>query len=140
MKSLFFCCCIFLCTVSYAQSAADEQAIRNILDAQTQAWNKGDLEAFMKGYWKSDSLVFIGSKGLTYGYETVLNNYKKGYPTPEKMGELIFNIRQVTRLNDHYFVIGQWTIKRTGGDVSGHFSLIWKKIDGEWKIIADHSS
>lgn len=112
-----------------------------MLDRQTKDWNRGDIPAFMKGYWESDSLMFIGKNGVTYGYQTTLNNYKKNYPDATAMGQLQFQILQVKPLgNGHYFVLGKWMLKRTIGDLSGHYTLLFKKIKGEWVIVADHSS
>lgn len=125
---------------SFAQSG-DEASIRHILDSQTKAWNEGNLEKFMVGYWESDSLMFIGSSGVTYGWQKTLDNYKRGYPSRDAMGTLTFNILQVQRIaDDHFFVVGKWHLQRTAGDLKGHYTLIWKKIKGEWKIISDHSS
>ena len=131
-------CCLFF-TIS-AQTKP-EQAIRNILAQQTIAWNQGNLDAFMKGYWKSDSLVFVGKSGLTYGYRQTLNNYKKNYPDTAHMGKLQFDILAINRLADnYYFVIGKFMLQRSVGNVSGHFTLLVKKINGQWLIINDHSS
>lgn len=126
---------------AYAQTT-DEQAIMNILHTQSDAWNDGDLETYMKaGYWQNDSLLFIGSRGPTYGFENTLKNYKKGYPTAEKMGQLFFSELQLKPISeDHYFVVGKWMLKRKDGDLSGYFTLLFKKINGTWRIIADHSS
>ncbi len=108
---------------------------------QEVCWNKGDLACFMDVYWKSDSLKFIGSKGLAYGWKTTLENYKRSYPTAEAMGKLTFTNLHVEQLGDNYIsVIGRWYLSRSIGDVSGHYSLIWQKINGEWVIISDHSS
>ena len=140
MRKLFFCFLFFQLSFSFAQNK-DEQTIRNMLDRQTKDWNRGDISAFMKGYWESDSLMFIGKNGVTYGYQTTLNNYKKNYPDATAMGQLQFQILQVKSLgNDHYFVLGKWMLKRTIGDLSGHYTLLFKKIKGEWVIVADHSS
>lgn len=140
MRKLLFCFLFFQLTFSFAQSK-DEQTIRNMLDRQTNDWNRGDIPAFMKGYWESDSLMFIGKNGVTYGYQTTLNNYKKNYPDAIAMGQLEFQILQVKPLgNGHYFVLGKWMLKRTIGDLSGHYTLLFKKIKGEWVIVADHSS
>ena len=118
-----------------------EQAIRNTMADQEVAWNKGNLEAFMEGYWKSDSLRFIGSKGLTYGWQQTLDNYKKGYPDADAMGQLKFTILSVEQMADNCaFVVGKWQLARKKGDVSGHYTLLWKKIMGRWVIVADHSS
>lgn len=120
----------------------DEAQIRSILDAQTKAWNEGRIEQFMNGYWQSDSLLFIGSKGLTYGYNATLNNYRKNYPDRATMGELNFSQLRLQRIsNDAYFVTGSWKLTREQkGDIGGHFSLLWRKINGVWVIVADHSS
>ncbi|MBL0881828.1 MAG: nuclear transport factor 2 family protein [Chitinophagaceae bacterium] len=140
MRKLLFCCLFFQLTFSFAQNK-DEQNIRNMLDRQTKDWNRGDIPAFMKGYWENDSLMFIGKNGVTYGYQTTLNNYKKNYPDATAMGQLEFQILQVKPLgNAHYFVLGKWMLKRTIGDLSGHYTLLFKKIKGQWVIVADHSS
>jgi len=116
-------------------------AIRKVMQAQETAWNNGDLEAFMEGYWHADSLRFIGSKGLTYGWDATLANYKKGYPDRATMGKLQFTLISVEKLSGKAaFVIGKWHLKRDAGDLSGHFTLLWKKIKGKWVIVADHSS
>ena len=118
-----------------------EAAIRSLLDSQTIAWNNGDIEGFMKGYWKSDSLVFIGKSGVKYGYNTTLENYKKGYPDTASMGKLKFEILEMKRLSALYFhVVGKWHLQRTIGDVGGHFTLLLRKIKNRWYIISDHSS
>jgi uncharacterized protein (TIGR02246 family) len=119
----------------------DEKAIRDILAEQTTAWNKGNLEDFMKGYWNNDSLMFIGQNGVTYGYQNTLMNYKKNYSDADKMGTLTFDLVKVQRLSpEYYFVVGKWHLKRNAGDVGGHYNLLFRKIKGQWFIIADHSS
>jgi ketosteroid isomerase-like protein len=133
---------LLLCTAvfSHAQSK-DETEVRKILATQSAAWNNGDLEGFMKGYWKSDSMMFIGKSGINWGWEKTLESYKKGYPDTAAMGKLSFDIIVVKRLSFQYFyVVGKWMLKRTAGDLSGHFNLLFKKIKGQWFIIADHSS
>ena len=129
-------------TASAQRAARDEAAIRRVLTGQQAAWNRGDLEGFMAGYWRSDSLKFIGSRGLTYGWQQTLDNYRKGYPTREAMGTLTFTIISVEPLaRRSAFVIGKWHLGRPAeGDLSGHFTLLWKKIGGKWVIVADHSS
>lgn len=140
MALKLFCILLFISGSIFAQSA-DEKAIREILNEQTTAWNKGDLNEFMGGYWNNDSLTFVGKNGVTYGYANTLNNYKKNYDSPAKMGKLKFDILQVKQLSaDHYFVIGKWFLTRDAGDVGGHYTLIFRKISGSWKIINDHSS
>ena len=141
MKKLFFLLLLASAISSTAQTK-DEQTILSILDAQTKFWNTGDLENFMKGYWNNDSLMFIGKSGVTYGYKNTLENYKKGYPTRDAMGILKFNVLKVEKISaDAYFVVGKWHLTREKvGDVEGHYTLLFKKIKGEWLIVADHSS
>ena len=132
---------VFLFQQSLYAQHKDEQAIRQILTDQTTEWNKGNLEAFMKGYWKNDSLLFVGKTGPRYGFQTTLDNYHKGYPDTAAMGKLSFNIIQVKRLSpDYYFVLGKWMLKRSMGDLSGHYTLLFRKIAGQWKIVVDHNS
>jgi ketosteroid isomerase-like protein len=124
----------------YAQSK-DEQTIRNILAAQTKNWNKGNIEAFMQGYWHSDSLLFVGKNGPKYGFSTTLENYHKSYPDTTSMGKLSFEILKVEQLSpDRYFVLGKWMLKRSIGDLSGHYTLLFRKINHQWVIVVDHSS
>jgi ketosteroid isomerase-like protein len=115
--------------------------IQNILSNQTKSWNNGNLESFMSGYLESDSLVFIGKSGPTYGYANTLANYKKGYPDTSHMGKLNFDIISMKAINtNHYFVIGKWHLTRTVGNINGVFTLLFRKTKDGWKIIADHSS
>jgi hypothetical protein len=138
-SAIIFFLLIFSCT-SFAQNK-DEQTILNTLDQQKTAWNKGNLDAFMEPYWKSDSLMFIGKSGVTYGWQNTLNNYKKGYPDAAAMGQLNFEILHVKRLSVLYFsVVGKWSLIRTAGNLSGHFTLLFKKIGNKWLIVSDHSS
>lgn len=140
MKKLFLLALLFAATHSTAQTK-DEKQILSILEKQTQAWNCGDLNSFMSGYWKNDSLMFIGKSGVTYGWQNTLDNYKKGYPDTAAMGKLKFDILLVKRIStDHFFVIGKWFLNRSIGDVGGHFTLLFRKIKSKWVIVADHSS
>ena len=142
MRDLLLVTCLtcLLPFVSPGQSA-DEKAIRQLLDEQTIAWNRGNIDDFMKGYWENDSLMFIGKSGVTYGYQNTLNNYKKNYSNADQMGTLTFTLIKVERLSpDYYFVVGKWFLKRNAGDVGGHYNLLFRKIKGKWVIVADHSS
>jgi hypothetical protein len=122
-------------------SSQEEAIIKEKLQNQAKCWNHGDIECFMADYWQSEELLFIGKSGVTYGWENTLNNYKNRYPTRKEMGLLKFEILELNKLDhQHYFMVGKWNLEREVGDISGHFSLIWKKIDGDWVIIADHSS
>jgi hypothetical protein len=143
MNKLFFCFIFLVSFSAFSQFpfGRDEKKILQILEHQTVAWNRGDIENFMEGYWKSDSLMFIGKSGVTRGWQRTLDNYKKGYPDATAMGKLSFNIITVKKLSSkYYYVVGKWMLKRSIGDLSGHYDLLFKKIRGEWVIIADHSS
>ncbi len=140
MKKIGTLLAILIVQISFAQNS-DVTTIQSILDNQTKAWNNGDLDAFMVGYLNSDSLVFIGKSGPTYGYKNTLANYKKGYPDKSHMGNLHFDIVSIKPLNeDHYFVIGKWDLTRTVGNLNGIFTLVFRKTKEGWKIISDHSS
>ena len=129
---------IFSCSNNTEQE--DKDAIFSIMKIQEKAWSNNDLEGFMEGYWKNDSLKFYGSNGLTYGWQNTLDNYKKGYPTKDHSGPLNFTIDNISKIeNESYFVMGQYHLKRNVGDANGVFMIIFKKINGEWKIIADMS-
>jgi ketosteroid isomerase-like protein len=130
-----------LITTAIAQPSKDETAIRQIMANQVDEWNKGNIDAFMKGYWNNDSLVFIGRSGASYGYHQALGNYKKNYTGPDQMGKLFFDLLKVKRLSaDYYFVIGKWFLKRKAGDIGGIYTLLFRKINGQWRIVVDHTS
>jgi len=117
---------------------SEKNKIKTVMKMQEKAWNDGDIVKFMQGYWKSDSLKFVGSKGITYGWQTTLDNYKKSYPDTKTMGKLHFEIDLIEKLsNDTYYLIGRYSLKREKDEPSGFFNLIWRKIDGKWKIITD---
>jgi hypothetical protein len=118
----------------------DKKAILAIMDAQQIVWSKHDLEGFMEGYWKSDSLKFYGSNGVTYGWDKTLTNYKKRYPTPDHSGTLKFKINDITKIEkESYYVMGAYHLTRPVGNAKGVFMIIFRKIKGEWKIVADTS-
>jgi len=130
---------LFLYFSSFAQN--DEQAIRKLMDVQTNTWNAGNIDAFMETYWKSDSLLFVGASGPAYGWQTTLNNYHKRYPDTVAMGKLHFDLLQLNPMpGNYYFVLGKWHLQRTIGDIGGFFTLMFRKINGKWLIIADHTS
>lgn len=138
--SAFFLFIFFAATNSFAQNK-DEAAIREILSRQNMAWNRGNLDSFMIGYWNNDSLLFIGSSGPRYGYETTLNGYKRSYPDTAHMGYFTSTILSMKKLSDeYYFIVGKWELKRSVGNASGYYTLLFRKINGQWVIVADHSS
>jgi hypothetical protein len=119
----------------------DELEIRKLLQTQTEAWNRGNIDEFMQGYWENDSLKFIGKSGVTYGYKPTLERYKKTYFDTAQMGKLSFDILEVKRLSpEYYFVLGKWFLKRSVGDIGGMYTLLFRKIKGRWVIVSDHSS
>ena len=131
----------FLVFFSADAQSKQEKKIRELLSVQTESWNRGDIEGFMQTYWKNDSLMFIGKNGVKWGWQETFDNYKKGYPDSTAMGKLSFDIIKIEKLSKkYYFVVGKWMLKRSIGDLSGHYNLLLKKINGEWKIVADHSS
>jgi len=133
--AFFLITCVFLC------KAQDKKAILSVLETQRLAWNQGDLEAYMQGYWHSDSLLFVGKSGPKYGWQTTLDNYKKGYPDKAAMGQLAFDILKVQLLDKtNAFVLGAWHLKREQDAPGGYFTLLLRKIKSEWKVVADHSS
>lgn len=133
-------CTILIIQIAFAQSG-DEMEIRRSLHQQTIAWNTNDMEKFMQPYWRSDSLMFIGKSGITYGWQKTLDNYKKNYPNAAAVGKLDFTILHVKRLSTLYYsVVGKWHLARTIGDLNGYFTLLFKKINNRWLIISDHSS
>ena len=116
----------------------DSISILEVLNKQQEAWNQGSIEDFMKGYEKSEELTFIGSRGVTYGWENTLNNYKKGYPDLDAMGKLSFNIISLKSLdNNSAQVIGQFILDRKDDQPTGFFSLIFQKLEGNWLITSD---
>lgn len=124
----------------YASANAE---IRQLLGEQAACWSNGDLACFMTPYWKSDSLLFVGKSGLTYGWEQTMANYKLNYPDAAAMGKLTFDIKEMRPLaTETVLVVGKWHLARTvtEGDLEGHFSVIFKRFPEGWKIITDHSS
>jgi hypothetical protein len=136
---------LILLTVAACQDCLAQKneagQITSVLAKQSEAWNKGNIENFMLGYWQNDSLAFISKSGVTYGWKQSLSNYKKNYPDTASMGKLDFTLLQIKRLSEqYYFVIGKWHLTRSIGDIGGHFTLLFRKIKNQWLIIADHTS
>jgi ketosteroid isomerase-like protein len=123
------------------EGSRDFNTIRNILFQQQEDWNKGDIDAFMTAYWKSEKLQFVGAKGITRGWQQTLENYKRGYPDQATMGKLTFQVKDISRHGRKVLSLtGSWELERKNDRPGGHFLLIWRKIKGEWKIVADHTS
>lgn len=140
IRFLFTLFILSFCLISNAQTT-DENQIITMLKNQENSWNEGSLEKFMIGYWESDSLLFIGKNGPKYGYKTTLDNYKKSYSDTTQMGKFTSTILSIQKLStNYYFVVGKWYLKRSIGDLKGHYSLLIRKIKNKWVIVADHSS
>ena len=121
-------------------SAADRKEIINLLAEQQKFWNNGDIPSFMLGYHRDDSMQFVGSRGITFGWEQTLNNYKMRYPDTVVMGKLQFDILKVNGLSSEAaWLTGRYNLKRSIGDATGIFTLVLRKIDGQWKIVYDHT-
>ena len=122
-------------------TASEEAAIKAVLARQQTAWNQGDVETFMGGYWNSADLTFAGTSGITRGYAPVLAHYKQGYPDKAAMGHLEFTDLEVHSLGGNAaLVLGKWHLTRDGGNLGGVFSLVFQKFPDGWKIVHDHTS
>jgi ketosteroid isomerase-like protein len=138
-----------LCGTLASRSAAppsstheeDRAAITKILNAQQTAWNRGDVDAFLEGYWHSPDLTFSGSSGISRGWDGVLARYKKNYPDRAAMGQLTFSELEFRFLGaEAALVLGHWHLAREKGDVGGVFSLVWQRFPEGWRIVHDHTS
>ncbi len=115
--------------------------IRQVLNEQVAAWNRGDLEGFMFGYWRSDQLAFVSGDKITRGWQPTLDNYRNTYGSKEKMGILSFADLDITVLSkDAAAVVGSWSLARENDNPKGKFTLIFRRINGDWRIVHDHSS
>lgn len=120
---------------------AAEATVRALLEAQNAAWNRGDIEGFMTGYWKSENTTFAGAKGVSRGWQALLDRYRRDYPDRAAMGALTFSDLEITVLApDAALVLGHWHLDRATGPVGGVFSLVVRKFPEGWRIIHDHTS
>ena len=118
-----------------------EVAIRAVLDAQRDAWNRGDIEGYMDGYDRSPNTLFVSGNNVTRGWQTVLDRYKKTYDSREKMGALTFSDLEITLLSkDAALVLGRWRLKRANDEPHGTFTLLFRKTKAGWRIVHDHTS
>lgn len=134
---------LLLCTATTSQAQSKSvKAIQAVMEKQSEDWNKGDIAAFMEGYWKSDQLQFIGSRGPSYGWQKTYDNYKKSYPDKSAMGQLEFEVSNIDkRSRKVYTMIGSWKLSYPDKEaLDGYFLLVWKKIKGKWVIVADHTN
>ena len=114
--------------------------IKAVMNKQEQAWNSGNIEQFMEGYWKSDSLMFIGKNGIQYGWQNTLDNYLTSYPNKEAMGQLKFTIIKLELADSSAYLLGKWDLARKTDSLGGYFTLYWKKVNNQWVITIDHTS
>jgi len=146
MKTTYFAFIFLLISCGTHQNTNEDNletvksAIQKVMSDQEIAWSNHNFEGFMDGYWKSDSLKFYGSNGLTKGWHKTLDNYKKGYPSKAESGTLKFIINDISKIEGNsYWVMGEYHLKRSIGNANGVFMIIFKKINGQWKIVADMS-
>jgi beta-aspartyl-peptidase (threonine type) len=144
-KLCIFAILVLGCSISlYGQTELQKQRIaseiRAVMDGQVVAWNRGDIEAFMQGYWNSENLVFV-STNVTRGWKPTLERYKERYDSREKMGTLTFSDLEITVLSkDSAVVLGSWELVRTSDNPKGKFTLIFRRLKEGWRIVHDHTS
>ena len=123
------------------QRSAIARDITAVLNTQADAWNRGDIEGFMRGYWNSEKLVFASGDEVTHGWQTTLDRYKKRYDSREKMGTLKFSDLEINVISkDAAVVLGSWSLTRTSDNPKGKFTLIFRKFKEGWQIVHDHTS
>lgn len=141
MKTFLAFAIIFSVTWTTHAQTPSERSIRAVLDAQITAWNAGNIEGFMQGYWQSDSLRFASGGTVKRGWKTTLERYQKSYPNQASMGTLSFSDLEYTILTpDAALVFGRWRLQREKDAPSGLFTLTFRKFGNTWKIIHDHTS
>jgi len=128
-------------TIGNAQNSKIESDIRAVMNDQVAAWNRGDIEGFMSGYWRSDKLTFVSGSNVTRGWQPTLDRYKKNYDSREKMGTLAFSDLEITVLSkDAAVVLGSWSLTREKDNPHGKFTLVFRKFKDGWRIVQDHTS
>ena len=144
MKILIFTL-LFLCAAATVSAQSKDEktkaAIRKVMDDQTAAWNRGDIEGFMQGYWNSPQMMFVSGDNMTKGWQPTLERYQKTYDSREKMGILSFSEIEITLTGkDSAVVFGSFTLERKDDKPTGLFTLNFRKFKDGWKIILDHTS
>ena len=124
-----------------SEKGDDKILIKKVLNEQAAAWNTGDIEGYMAGYLQSDSLRFASGGNVSYGWQTTLDRYQKGYPDKATMGKLIFSNIDIELISPGTaLVFGKWELERENDHPWGLFTLIFKKTDEGWRIVHDHTS
>lgn len=139
---LIFLLCFFSC-FSHAQEKQNKtyKVIIQNMKTQESCWNNDDIEGYMAFYWNSDSLKFIGKSGITYGWKTTLEHYKKSYPDKVAMGMLTFSDIKLQRIKRKLVMVtGSWKLTREKDVLQGYYTLLWKRVKYKWYIIIDHTS
>lgn len=134
---------LLLIGASVATAALSDPAseIRAVLEAQASAWNRGDIDAYMDGYARSDATEFVGGDTITRGWQTVRDHYAEKYDTREKMGTLTFSEVDVKVLSeDAALVTGRWRLQRSDDQPHGRFTLVFRKLPEGWRVVHDHTS
>ncbi len=133
--------CVTMPEVTGAENDRHVAAVRAVLDAQVAAWNRGDIEEFMKGYERAETIVFVSGDSVTRGWQTVMDRYKKNYDSREKMGTLAFSELEIKPLSPFYATaVGRWQLTRAGDTPHGRFTLIFRRTAEGWRIVHDHTS
>lgn len=138
----FFLAFSFLLLFTQCQIKPQVSELKQLLDQQVAAWNKGDIDGFMEGYYNDSSMQFISKKGVRKGWRATLDSYKKNYPGKTAMGTLIFNtdaLYFMDSAHDFGHITGTWKLIRVSDTPSGYFSLITRKTAQGHKIIIDHT-
>jgi len=146
MKSILFCVAVLFLTIPvFAQSTKEVSRIKAdvtaVMDEQAAAWNRGNIDAFMSGYWNSSELVFVSGDTVTRGWQPTLDRYKKNYNSREKMGTLKFSDLEIDVISKNAAVVlGSWSLRRSNDNPKGKFTLIFRRLNGGWRIVHDHTS
>ncbi|HSI87741.1 MAG TPA: DUF4440 domain-containing protein [Pyrinomonadaceae bacterium] len=142
MKTLLLALILALGTTSFGQNVNKvRKEIRDVMDEQAAAWNRGDIEGFMQGYWRSEDLVFVSGTNVTRGWQPTLDRYKKSYDSRAKMGTLSFTGLEINVLSkDSAYVLGNWSLKRESDEPNGKFTLVFRKFKEGWRVVHDHTS
>lgn len=146
MRKLFVILTLLFATLpllgqTSAQKENATNAILKVMNEQSDAWNRGDIDGFMQGYWKSDKMLFVSGDNVSRGWQAALDRYKKSYDSRAKMGTLTFSGLEIDVISkDYAIVLGSWSLEREKDRPHGKFTLIFRRFKDGWKVIRDHTS
>jgi ketosteroid isomerase-like protein len=141
MKYVYIVILLMLLSCNSSSESLEIAAIKEVLAEQAEGWNNGDIEKYMQGYWKADSLRFASGGRVSYGWETTLKRYQQGYPDKAAMGKLTFSDIDVEIISgDAALVFGKWELERESDHPWGLFTLLFRKTDEGWRVVYDHTS